>query len=271
MCLFDSTGVSSEQVALRHPVMPVANRLGSGFVRIDGSQLGKRHGHLTPLPTDQHEHVGGAGVFRRHTPDFDSVPLAERRDDFGSDALGLERESDFVIEIVIPAHRLLFRPVSVHDGLVVDAVFPDRVFLRFFHGFAARIRRTEVRPISSRRAISALLTPALYSFRTWLVWSAAVCGRPRRVPFCRAWARPARTRSRRISRSNSAKTASKAAMARPAGVVRSSASVRETNPTPRWSSSWRVASRSVTDLPQRSSRHTNTTSISRRRAASSSF
>ena len=117
----------------------------------------------------RNEHVGGAGVFRRHTPYFDSVSLAERRDDFGSDAFGLEGESDFVIEIVIPAHRLLFRPVGVHDGLVVDAVFPDRIFLRFFHSFASRIRRTEVRPIRNRRAISALLTPARYSFRTWLV------------------------------------------------------------------------------------------------------
>ena len=54
-------GRNSEQVALRHPVMPVANHLGSGFVGINGGQLGKRDGHLTPLPTDQHEHVGGAG------------------------------------------------------------------------------------------------------------------------------------------------------------------------------------------------------------------
>jgi hypothetical protein len=66
-----------------------------------------------------------------------------------------------------------------------------------------------------------------------------------------------------------AKTASKPAIARLAGVVRSSASVNETKPTPRCSSSWSVASRSATDRPQRSSRQTNTTSISRRRAASS--
>ena len=170
--------IASRGGTLCHPIMPVANRLGSGFVRIDGGQLGKRDGHLTPLPMDQHEHVGGAAVFRRHTSYFDSFSFAERRDDFGSDALGLKGESDFVIEIVIPAHRLLFRRVGVHDGLVVDAVFPDRVFLRFFHGFAARIRRTEVRPICNRRAISDLLTPARYSLRTWLAWSVAVCGRP---------------------------------------------------------------------------------------------
>jgi hypothetical protein len=79
-------------------------------------------------------------------------------------------------------------------------------------------------------------------------------GRPSRFPFSRACAKPALVRSRRISLSNSAKIASRPAIARPAGVVRSSASVRETNPTPRCSSSWNVASRSATDRPQRSSR-----------------
>src|SRR5262249_38393966 len=47
-------------------------------------------------------------------------------------------------------------------------------------------------------------------------------------------------------------------------VVRSSASVKETKPTPRCSSSWSVAIRSVTDRPQRSNRQTRTTSMSRR-------
>jgi hypothetical protein len=76
-------------------------------------------------------------------------------------------------------------------------------------------------------------------------------GRPSLFPFCRAQARPARTRSFRISRSNSAKIASKPAIARPSRVVKSSASVNETKPTPGCSSSCSVASRSVTDRPQR--------------------
>src|SRR5207247_5068425 len=62
--------------------------------------------------------------------------------------------------------------------------------------------------------------------------SPAVIGRPNRLPFGRAWANPARTRSRTMPLSNSAKTASSPAIARPAGVVRSRASVRETKPTP---------------------------------------
>jgi len=101
----------------------------------------------------------------------------------------------------------------------------------------ARIRRTEVRPIFSRRAIADLLTSARCSFRISAACMAAVAGRPSRFPFSRACANPARVRSRRISRSNSAKIASRPAIARPAGVVRSRASVSDTKPTPRCSSS----------------------------------
>jgi hypothetical protein len=122
----------------------------------------------------------------------------------------------------------------------------------------------------NRRAISDLLIPARCNFRISAACKAAVFGRPNILPFFLAWARPARVRSRRISLSNSAKIANRPAIARPAGVVRSSASVSDTKPTPRCCSSCRVTSRSVTERPQRSRRQTSTTSISRRRAASSS-
>ena len=74
--------------------------------------------------------------------------------------------------------------------------------------------------------MSDLLMPVRCSFRISAARSPAVIGRPSRFPFCRACARPARVRSRKISRSNSAKIASSPAMARPAGVVRSRASVK---------------------------------------------
>lgn len=35
--------------------------------------------------SDQHEHVAGADIFRRHALDFGGLPLPERRDDLGSD------------------------------------------------------------------------------------------------------------------------------------------------------------------------------------------
>ena len=52
------------------------------------------------------------------------------------------------------------------------------------------MRRTDVRPICSRRAISDLLTPARCSFRISAACTAAVAGRPSRFPFSRAWAKP---------------------------------------------------------------------------------
>src|ERR1700683_5587199 len=46
----------------------------------------------------------------------------------------------------------------------MDAVFADRVFGQLSHHFTSRIRRTDVRPMSNRRAISALLTPVAIEF-----------------------------------------------------------------------------------------------------------
>ena len=101
--------------------------------------------------------------------------------------------------------------------------------------------------MSSRREISDLLTPWRNSFRTSAALIAAVAGRPRRVPLCRAWSSPARTRSRRISCSKAANTESMPAIARPVDVVRSSASLSETKPMLRSVSSWSV----VTKVEQR--------------------
>jgi len=78
-----------------------------------------------------------------------------------------------------------------------------------------------------RRAISDLLTPARCSFSMSAACTAAVAGRPNRFPFACACAKPALVRSCKTSRSKAANTASMAAIARPAGVVRSSASVME--------------------------------------------
>src|SRR5438128_4247759 len=64
--------------------------------------------------------------------------LRERRNDFGSEALGLKRESDFVIEVAIPSHDLLFQSISVHDGFVVDAAVNEDCVLQT-HLFEDRV------------------------------------------------------------------------------------------------------------------------------------
>src|SRR2546428_324903 len=158
--------------------MPVGNGFGGRVVGINSRQLGQGDGHGPALPADQHEHIGGAGIFRCHTLDFDGFSLPERRNYRDRDALGLKRKLYFVIEVAMPSHDLLFRPIGVRDGFVVDSVLSDGIFLGFLHDFAPRIRRTDVRPIRNRRAISDLLTPARYSLRMSAVCRAAVAGRP---------------------------------------------------------------------------------------------
>jgi hypothetical protein len=126
-----------------------------------------------------------AGIFSGHAQDLSGFTFPERRDGLRCDAPRRERKTDFAFQIVIPAHGLLFR-TGIDDRFVMDAVFPHKISLGSFHDFAPRIRRTEVRPICTRRAISDLLTPARYSFRTSAACRLAVIGRPSRLPLCRA-------------------------------------------------------------------------------------
>ena len=83
-------------------------------------------------------------------------------------------ESDFVIEVAMPSHDLLFGPIGVGDGFVVNAILPNRISLGSLHDFCPRIRRTEVRPICTRRAISDLLTPVRCEFSAGVRKSEAV-------------------------------------------------------------------------------------------------
>ena len=52
--------------------------------------------------------------------------------------------------------------------------------------YRARKRRTDVRPIPNRRAISDLLTPWRNNFLAATAWWTTVGGRPSRLPCCRA-------------------------------------------------------------------------------------
>src|SRR5581483_9253787 len=54
----------------------------------------------------------------------------------------MEGKTDLALQIVIPAHCLLFR-TGINDCFVVDAVFPSRVSFGSSHDFAPRIRRTD--------------------------------------------------------------------------------------------------------------------------------
>jgi hypothetical protein len=85
---------------------------------------------------------------------------------------------------------MLFR-AGIDDRFVVDAVFPRRISLASSHDFVPRMRRTEVRPICRRVAVSDLLMPARCSFRISAACRATVSGRLSLLPLCRACAKPA--------------------------------------------------------------------------------
>ena len=67
----------------------------------------------------------------------------------------------------MPAHDLLFRPVGVGDGFVVNAVLPDGISFGSLHDSSLRILRTEVRCNGSRsspRFILVMFSGAFVAF-----------------------------------------------------------------------------------------------------------
>src|SRR3954465_6390422 len=82
-----------------------------------------------------------AGIFSGHAQDLGSFTFPERRGGVRGYTPRPERETDFVFQIVIPAHCLLFW-TSIDDRFVVNAVFPQTISLGFSHDFAPRMPRT---------------------------------------------------------------------------------------------------------------------------------
>ena len=142
----------SQEATSWDPVVPVAAGFYRGFVRADCRQLRKRHGHVAVLPADPCEHIVLAG--RRHAADFHDLSLPKGRSRFVDDTPGLKWESQTAVQITIPPDGLLFRPICIDDGFVVDPVFPNRVPFRLSHGFTARTVRVRLCSVGrSRRQV----------------------------------------------------------------------------------------------------------------------
>src|SRR6516162_9823896 len=119
----------SETATLCQPVMPVGDGLGGRFVRVDCTELGKRHGHIAAVPADQHQHIVGTGIFWCQPEDFSCFSFAEWRNWFGRDASGREGKLDLFLQVVVPAKSLLFRSIGVNDDFVMDSFFTNTVRL----------------------------------------------------------------------------------------------------------------------------------------------
>lgn len=128
-------------------------------------------------------------------------------------------------------------------------------------------RRTVPTPTPRSRAIRRIPLPAALACRMANSLSAVSRGRPSRVPYSRARAKPETMRSRSIARSNSANTPIIWNIARPPGVEVSRPCLCRNRSTPLECSSRRSSSRSVSERPSRSTDHAATMSISRRATA----
>lgn len=103
---------------------PVGDRLGSGLVDIDRLELAKGRAEGSALPAAQNQDLVSAVFFGRKSADLDLLALAKRRDRAPLHAIGLEREAQLLLKVVIPAERALFLGIRIDDDLLYDARFP---------------------------------------------------------------------------------------------------------------------------------------------------
>src|SRR6266571_1442497 len=122
-------------VPLIHPVVPIFNGLLGLLIYLDALQLHQGNRKLTLFPPDQHKHLVHAFLVGSHSHDLDFLSRFQWRNRAANDAAGRKRKLQGVVEIVIPAHRLLFRTVGVHDNFHVDTLFTFFIFVEASHLF----------------------------------------------------------------------------------------------------------------------------------------
>src|SRR5215467_1798999 len=145
--------------------MPVGDGLGSTLIRVDSSELGKRHGHIAVVPADQHQHIVSTGIFRRQAEDLDRISFAEWRDYFGSNSPGGEGKLDLVLQVVVPAESLFFRSIGVDDDFVMDSFLAHAVLSQLGHGYSIRgLTRTSMAQASA--SVYLRKTPSMRS-QSW--------------------------------------------------------------------------------------------------------
>jgi len=103
-------------MAPANPVTPVSNGFLSRFIGADWLELREGDGDLSFVPAYLYEHVMFASVFGSHSNDCDGFAFSQGRARVRACTFCREREADAAFEVVLPAHRLLFR-AGVDNGL----------------------------------------------------------------------------------------------------------------------------------------------------------
>src|SRR6266581_4675671 len=130
-------------VPLIHPIVPIFNGLLALLIYLDALQLHQGNRKLTLFPLDQHKHLVHAFLVGSHSHDLDFLSRFQWRNRAANEAAGRKRKLQGVVEIVIPAHHLLFRTVGVHNNFHVDTLFTFFIFGLASHLFPPDIHKDQ--------------------------------------------------------------------------------------------------------------------------------
>jgi len=116
--------LSPKLVPHLHPIVPIFNSFPCLSVRgFDGDELGQWNYQAISFPPDHNKHFILALIFRSHAEDVNFIFDLQWRNSTLRAANCRERKLKLLFEIIIPSHRLPFRPVSVDDDLHPYAFF----------------------------------------------------------------------------------------------------------------------------------------------------
>jgi hypothetical protein len=113
---------AAQLVTAIDPGVPILNRLLSTFVNSQARQLNQRYGQQPLLPRDIHEHLMLADFFCGQTAYLHNVANPKWRRWTLNHAPRLEWKPEVILEVVVPAKRLFFRPVGVNDDLPIESL-----------------------------------------------------------------------------------------------------------------------------------------------------
>src|SRR6266699_4837411 len=130
-------------VPLIHPIVPIFNGLLALLIYLDALQLHQGNRKLTLFPLDQHKHLVHAFLVGSHSHDLDFLSRFQWRNRAANEAAGRKRKLQGVVEIVIPAHYLLFRTIRIYNDLHVDALFTCFIFVEASHLFPPDIHKDQ--------------------------------------------------------------------------------------------------------------------------------
>jgi DNA polymerase-4 len=120
--------VGNSHTSLIFPIVPITYCFNSVSISIRWYYLEKWSSQILAFPYDFHIYVVFANIFASHP--HCPYPFAQFQRDplIDSDAFGVKRERNPVLQIVIPTHRPFLSIVSINYGFHINPVFSGGIF-----------------------------------------------------------------------------------------------------------------------------------------------